>query len=429
MISLEADVLIVGGGMAGTCAAIAAARSGSQTILVERNGFLGGAATAAAVGQFVGWETEAGRRVIAGLAEEVVARLIENDGAHGHSRFVMSTGHAMDRVQYNPEILKCVLDSLAAEAGVDLLFHAWQAGADKNGARIDGARFLTKSGEISIRARQFVDATGDLDLLQAVGAPMLRADRDRLQPGTLMFAIGPIDFDRFDAIELEEKGALARRGFEEGALARPALHCSRVPGSDHGWFNVTRVTVDGSDARSLSQAEIEGRRQALAAARYIIDKVPGCENARLSAFAPQLGIRETRRALADHTITVEDLASARRFDDTIACGAYPIDLHKANSGALTIEGFGADHAYCVPLRALIVRDFDNLQVAGRGISATQEAHGALRVMPLAMAMGQAVGTAAAMAAGAGNDPAVRDIDISALRDRLSRAGAIIDPDA
>ncbi len=421
---IECDVLASGGGMAGTVAAVAAARQGARTVLFERHGFLGGAATAGAVGQFVGWETRAGRRVIAGIAEEIVERLHRAGGTSGHGSFVMSTGHRMDRVEYDTEILKVVLDEIAHEAGVRVLLHSQLAQASRRGRAIGSASLLTKGGLLDVRARVFIDASGDLDLMALAGVPFLALEAgESLQPATMMFRLGPIDFAQFDGMSLETKAALSARGVAEGALPRAALHCSRVPGSDDGWFNVTRVAIDASDPFALSDGEREGRRQALAAARFIAAQVPGCSRARLVSFAPQLGIRETRRIAGLATLTADDLRSGAEFIDTMALGAYPIDVHHAGGAAITFEELGPDHVYALPYRIAVPQGLDNALVAGRGLSATHEAHGAIRVMPTAMAVAHAVGTAAALTA-ASNQPAA-SLDPATLREKLRAAGAIL----
>ena len=338
---MDCDVLASGGGMAGTVAAIAAARQGARTVLFERHGFLGGAATAGAVGQFVGWETSAGRRVIAGIAEEIVGRLEAMGGSAGHGHFVMSTGHRMDRVEYDTEILKVVLDEMAHEAGVRVLLHSQLAQVARRGRTVTSATLLTKGGMLEVRARLFIDSSGDLDLMARAGAPFLGLDEgESLQPATMMFRLGPIDFAAFDGMSAQTKAALSARGVAEGALPRAALHCSRVPGSDDGWFNVTRISIDASDPFALSDGEREGRRQALGAARFIAANVPGCSRARLVSFAPQLGIRETRRIAGLLTLTADDLRQGAEFIDTMALGAYPIDVHHTGDGNITFEELG-----------------------------------------------------------------------------------------
>jgi len=421
---MNTDVLVCGGGIAGTVAAVAAAREGAQTLLVERSACLGGSATSAAVGQFVGWETRAGRQVVFGIAEEIVARVAALGGSSGHGHFLMSTGHRMDRVAYDPELLKLALDALTAEAGVRVLFHAVLGGVHRVGSTVAEVTVVTKAGPLAIRPRVAIDASGDLDMMARAGARFLAlAPDERLQPATLMFRLGPIDFARFDALSSAELAALAEQGVAAGALARAALHCSRVPGTADGWFNVTRVEIDATDPFALSAAEAEGRRQAIAAARYIAAAVPGCTAARLVALAPQLGIRETRRIAGRYLLTAEDLRADRAFSDAVACGAYPIDIHPPQGSGLRFEEFGEDQCYRIPFRALIPEALDNALVAGRGLSATHEAHAAIRVMPTAMAVGQAAGTAAAMMA-ASNYSAM-ELPIDGLRTRLGSAGAYL----
>jgi hypothetical protein len=421
---IAAEVFVAGGGMAGTVAAIAAARAGADTLLVERWGFLGGAATAAAVGQFVGWETAAGRRVVGGIAEEIAARLQALGASDGHSRFTMSTGHRMDRVRYDPEILKTVLDGLATEAGVRLLFHAAILGVERQGAVIDSVALLTKAGPWQVRPRLVIDASGDLDLLARAGAAFLPLGAaEAMQPATAMFRFGPIDFAAFDAIPAPALAALAARGVAEGRLARAALHASRVEGTADAWFNIGRVAFDATDPWALSAAEVEGRRQAVAAAGYLAEAVPGCAAGRVVALAPQIGIRESRRIAGRHLLTEQELRDGIAFADRIAWGAYPIDVHPAKGAGLTFEELGRDHAYAIPYRSLLPRGIDNALVAGRGISAEHRAHAATRVMPTVMAIGEAAGIAAALAAGRNAPPA--DCDVAALQARLRDAGAIL----
>jgi hypothetical protein len=410
--------------MAGTVAAVAAARAGAGVLLVERWGFLGGSATAGAVGQFVGWETDAGRQVIHGLAEEVVQRLERRGGSGGHTHFTMSTGHRMDQVSYDPERLKLVLDEMALEAGVRLLFHATVLDVVRQGGSVSAVSVLTKAGPLEIRPRIVIDGSGDLDMLARAGADFLPLEQDEApQPATMMFRFGPIDFDRFGALGTTELQALCRKGVESGALARAALHQSRIPSTNDGWFNVSRVNLDATDPFALSAGEVEGRRQAFAAAGFLADHVPGCEGGRLVALAAQLGIRESRRVRGDFVLTADDLRAERRFPDAIAVGAYPMDIHPAKGTGLHFETLDGDRSYEIPYRSLIPAGLDNALVAGRGISASHGAHASTRVMPTTMAIGQAAGTAAALACN-GNG-GTRQVDPALLRDYLRREGAFL----
>jgi hypothetical protein len=426
--SISADVAVCGGGLAGTMAAVAAARAGARTVLVERYGFLGGNATAGAVAQFNSWQTAGGRRVIAGLASEVIERLTAYGAARPHETFVMSTGHAMDRVEYAPEVLKLVLDDMVTSAGVQLLLHTSLLDVAVEGRRISKLRVLGKGGVLTLRPRVLIDTSGDIDALHRAGARFLPLDEGEvLQPATMMFRFGPIDFDHFDALSSDETAALAKRGFEQGKLARAALHSSRDPYSDDGWFNISRLAVDATDPLALGAAEVEGRRQAWRASQFLREEVPGCTRGRLVSFATQIGVRETRRIEGDHVLDADDLRRPVAFDDAIAAGAYPIDIHPASGGELHYEPLGADHAYQIPYRSLIPTAFDNALVAGRGVSATHAALAAIRVMTISMAVGQAAGTAAAMAAldvteGAAD---VRRVRMAPLRHQLLAAGACL----
>jgi hypothetical protein len=426
VLELSCDVLVCGGGVAGAMAAVAAARQGAKVILAERYGFLGGNATAGAVAQFNSWQTASGRRVVSGLAQEVVDRLRACGGAGGHEVFVMSTGHKMDRVEYAPEVLKLVLDEMVLEAGVQPMLHASLLDVQCEERRVQTVRFLTKSGIFTIHPAVLIDASGDLDAARQAGARFLELEQgESLQPATMMFRFGPVDFKRFDALPKTELAALARQGYESGALARAALHSSRDPFSKDGWFNISRLAVDATDALSLGRAEMEGRRQAWNAAKFLSEHVPGCQDGRLQAFGTQIGIRETRRVEGDHVLTAQELLEPHHFDDAIAAGAYPIDIHPAAGGELEYKSLGEDHAYEIPYRSLIPAALDNVLVAGRGLSATHEALAAVRVMTISMAVGQAAGLAAAMACRLNQPGCVRGVDHAALREELLKVGAVL----
>ena len=425
-LAVPADVLVCGGGVAGTMAAVAAARCGAKVVLLERYGFLGGNATAGAVAQFNSWQTTNGRTVVAGLASEVVERLRHYGAAGEHHSFVMSTGHKMDRVEYAPEVLKLVLDDMVSEAGVQPLLHASLLDVGCTGRRVHGVQVLTKGGIVVVEPRVLVDASGDMDAVKRAGAHFLDLDEgEALQPATMMFRFGPVDFDRFDALPAHEVDTLSRRGFEEGHLARAALHCARDPFSSDAWFNISRLAVDATDPLALGRAEIEGRRQAWRAAAYLQSTVPGCERGRLVAFGTQVGVRETRRIEGDHVLTADELLEPVQFDDAIAAGAYPIDIHPAAGGELDYRGLGDDHAYQIPYRSLVPSALDNVLVAGRGLSATHQALAAVRVMTISMAVGQAAGTAAALAARNARDGGVRSISTANLRQLLRNDGACL----
>jgi hypothetical protein len=424
---LDTDVLVVGGGVAGVCAAVAAARAGARVTLAERNGFLGGAATAAAVSQFMGWRTERGTQVIAGLGQEIIDRLVKRGGSHGPDWGMLSGGMRMDRVVFDPDVLKVVFDEMLIDAGVMALFHSMASGVEVSGRTVRSVSFLTKSGTIVFTPKVVIDVSGDLDVLHMAGCKMLPLEEgEQLQPATAYFRMGPIDFDAYNALTSDERTAIARKGVEAGALGRLAISCYPVPGTREAWFNVTRIPIDGTDAFALSRGEMEQRRQALKAAEFIGANVPGCIGARLTAFAPQLGIRETRRVRGHVVVTEDDLRSGRRFPDSIAIASFPIDVHETNGAGTRLERVGGpDHVYHIPLGALIPVSLDNALAAGRGVSATHTAFSALRIMPQSMAMGQAAGATAALASKR-NTP-VDKLPFDLVRAELLKGGAILEP--
>jgi len=418
------DVAILGGGMAGCSAALAARRLGARVLLAERSGCLGGAATSGSVAQFVGWSTRAGRVVIHGMAEDIVEGARQIGAAGPLSHFVMSTGNVMDRVEYDPDLLKVTLDRLLTDAGIDVLFHASFVDAEQTGNRVRTMRVATPGGVVAIAADSFIDASGDMALLAGAGAQFIAEDGQARQPATMMFAMSPIDFARLDAVRQEEKQAIIQRGLEAGALPRAALSYSRAPGSNAAWFNISRVVVDPTDPFSLSAGEMEGRAQALQISSFLRSELPGCERARLSQIAPSLGVRETRRVVGDHVLTADELRRANVFDDVIACGAYPIDIHHPADTRITFEEFGEDHFYRIPYRSLLPLGLANVAAAGRGISAEAAAFAAVRVMPSAMAIGHAAGVAAALAAKR-HDGALRAVSVADLQAALREQNAFL----
>lgn len=423
--NLHYDVVVAGGGVAGCAAAIAAARSGARTLLIEQNAFLGGAATAGAVGQFVGWKTRKGRQVISGVAQDIVNRLRELGGCGEIEDFVMSTGNIMNRIEYHPELLKVVLDQLVSEAGADILFKSALIGCELQDQSVRSVKLWTANKTIEVSASTFIDASGDMALLVQAGAGFLALEEGQaLQPGTMMFSLAPVDFAALDTLSPADRKSIVTEGLAAKALPRAAMHYSRSYGADAAWFNISRVSVDPLDPFSISRGEIEGRRQAMEASRFLIARVPGFSKARLSAFAPQLGVRDTRRVKGDYVVTQGDLASGTEFPDTIAVGAYPIDVHKSDSEEIVFVEFPEDHHYNIPYRALLPESLRNVIAAGRGISATHEAFAALRVMPTAMAMGHAAGNAAAMAA-ATHQGEVRAVDPEQLRKQLVAENAYL----
>jgi len=425
------DVCVVGAGSAGSCAAIAAARGGTSVLLVEKLPFLGGTSTAV-LDTFYGFFTpgSASRKVVGGIGDDVVAelrrlgRVLERPNTYG-----AGTG-----ITYLAEHLKVAWERLVEEAGARVLLHAFVQGASVHDGRLAEVTIATKAGLRRVAAGTFIDASGDADLCHFAGFGYETAgEQDPAQTLTTTFRMVNVDLERRRSLDRAAFAALMTAAAKSGDYDLP-----RREGSDHvtpidGMTAtvMTRLestelrdgrTVNPTDPEFLSAAEIRGRRQALEYARFLVDRVPGYEHAALAALSTQIGVRETRRVHGDARLTREDVLAARQFDDQVGlCGA-PIEDHQAGPDTRwTYLPDGA--AVGIPYRALLVRDAANVLVAGRCFSATHDAHASVRSMAQCMAMGQAAGTAAALASAAGCTP--REVAPAGLRERLRRDGAIL----
>jgi hypothetical protein len=414
------DVLVAGGGSAGCAAAIAAAREGARTLLIEAVGFLGGTG-AAVLDTFYGFYAPGGEtRVVEGIGWEVCERLLSSGQAFERP----NTYGAGTGVTYEPEALKFVWDELVSDAGARVLHHARLIAVVCDGRQVDGVIVETKAGPRRISASSFVDATGDAELAWRAGASVDRpGEENRVQPLTATFRVGGVDVGRTSTRELHR--LMAEAG-ESGRYLLPrregSSHRTVLEGVVH--TNLTRVLgVDATEPWQLSDAEREGRRQVQEYVRFLVEQVPGYENAYLLGSSVWIGVRETRRLRGRYVLTRDDVLSARDFDDAIArCGA-PVEDHAGGDSTIW-EYVGSDGSpsgltYGVPFRCLCPQDLDNVLVAGRCLSATHDAHASVRSMAQCMAMGQAAGTAAAMAGG-GTGPA--NVDVGELRDRLVARG-------
>ncbi|HYO88475.1 MAG TPA: FAD-dependent oxidoreductase [Candidatus Limnocylindrales bacterium] len=419
----RADVVVVGSGSAGSTAVIAAARTGADTLLVERYGFLGGTSTMV-LDSFYGFYTPATNemRVVDGIPWEIVERLYRYDAVIERP----SSYGAGQAVTYDPTLLKVVWEQTALESGVRLRLHTLVLDVLKDGDQITGLVVAGKTGLGIIRGRVFVDASGDADLVWRAGAPFewAGADGQPAQSLTTTFRLGNVDVKATKAVKRDELVARMKAANVSGDY-----HLPREEGSVHGTpypgvvvTNMTRVAyVDGTDPAELTKAEVEGRKQALEYARFLREQIPGYEQAFLMNFSTQIGIRETRRLLGETRLTREDVLTARRFSDAIAqCGA-PIEDHQPGS-TTRWEYVPKGGTYDIPFRALLPVGVPNLVVAGRCLSADHDAHASVRSMGQCMAMGQAAGTAAALSVRSGT--ALNALPVRGLQDSLRAAGAL-----
>ena len=429
------DVVVLGGGPAGIAAAAAAARHDARTLLVERYGFLGGMGTAAGVTNFCGLHANVHgtiRQVVHGVADELLERMRALGGL-SEPHLIFGKIHAQ---AYDTAAFKCAADALLLSRGAELLFHAFAAGVTRRGEHgpIDALLLETKSGRVAVRAKTFIDCSGDGDLAHFAGLPMEKGDADgALLYPTLMFRVGNVDAgaageawrtipERMDAAEAAGEFRFPRRG----AIVRPQKHA-------YEWrVNVTQLknadgsASDGTDARSLSAGEIEGRRQAVDYLRFLRAKVPGFEAAYALEIAPQLGIRETRRLVGEaiaHAPTTCSAAPTSPTASASTAGRSSCTWPATSSGAGRRFPNRAASTSCPTAccchAAATADGIDNLLVAGRCASMTHEGHSAARVSGACFVMGQAAGTAAALALRSGRR-ARNDLDVSPIAADASR---------
>ena len=424
------DVLVIGGGPAGLAAAVSAVRHGASTLLVERYGFLGGMGTAGGVTNFAGLYGRRGgvmQPLVHGVADELLARIdalgglnAPQDGLQGRIR-VRS---------YDVAAYKCAADGLLLDAGVQLLLHAQAVGVLQDAAtqRITAVLVETKSGRQALRAQQLIDCSGDADIAHFAGVPYTLGDGhgDALYPST-MFRIGHVDAPRalaaigeFRAIDalMDEAAAHPDKRYDfprRGAILRPQRNPSEWRANVTQLRNAEGRAVDATDARQLSAAEVEGRRQIVEYMRFLRAEVPGFEQAEISEIAAQVGVRETRRVHCQHMLSGDEVLGSARFADSIGVNAWPVEMHLAGRIEWAFP-HDADNAFNqLPWRMLVPRGGDvspassasaasrapkpavpNLLVAGRCAGMEHLGQSAARASGACFVMGQAAGTAAAL---------------------------------
>lgn len=438
----ETDVLVIGGGPSGIMAALAAAEDGLNVMLVESRSFVGGNMTIGL--PILGFLGQKGNQIIKGLPQKLIDRLKAVQASSEHRPCPLH----MSLTLVEPEAVKTVALQMLVESNVDVLFYAFCAGVVMEDDELKGVIIESKAGREVILAKTVIDCSGDADVAYRAGVPCEYGNENGgVQPPTLMFCLGGVDTEKLrtsianeprtyltDFIPAEYFGQnnqfvlvgmrnLIKQAQEDG-LTLTTERTILITGLRKGevWVNMTRVSgVNGTDPGSLTHGEIEGRHQILDIQKYLIEYVPGFENAYFLKTAPFLGIRETRRIQGQYTMTREDIMACQHFEDAIAVASYPLDIHHPQGGGCTLEWCG--DCYDIPYRSLIPQKVKNLIVAGRCISTTHEAMSAIRVMAPCMAMGEAAGRAAKMAVRQGVQPA--NIDVKKLQKELLEKGAYL----
>lgn len=414
---LEVDVLVVGGGTAGTVAALQAARAGARTMILEMGSQLGGTMTTGGValpGLFHAW----GRQVIAGIGWDLIVKAVELDGGTLPDFAKPPERHWRHQVSINGQLYAALVEEACIEAGVTIAYYEMPLDVSQT----DNGWLLETAGKAvrrRIACRQLIDCTGGADVVGMVGLPRLR--EEETQPGTLVFAFGNYDANALDSelVQNRYRETLARGELHPGDFQHTGGHFigflrSRGVNAQHVYG------ADSSTSATKTQANLAGRASVLRLLRFI-RSLPGCENARLLSMQPETAVRETYRILGEVQVTVDDYTSGRRFEDAIGFAFYPIDLHDRQG--VKPRPLRPGTVPTIPLRALVPKDSRNLLVAGRSISSDRLANSALRVQASCMAMGQAAGAAAALAVKQGTTPG--DVRYANLVELLVRHGAIV----
>ena len=437
-VAAEADVVVAGGGTAGLVAAIAAARTGAHTLLIEKQGYLGGALTGTyCTGPGFFGDSE-NRQVIKGIGWEVMEHM-EKAGAA-----IIDREHW--RVQSFPESIKTIALDMVQDAGVILFLHSWASELLIRNSLIQGVIVESKSGRQFIAGRTFIDATGDADIVFMSGAPTEKLKLDRLWQTSVDLTVCNVDSskvakwvkDNSEKVLLEETPKATDKSSGPSPMisfiitgnqavqpgAASSRHAGPMPNVKlliHGTISRVQgsVAIDGTDVRELTYAEVEGRRRAMEELEYLKKNVSGYEDAFIIGES-HLGVRETRRVLGEYVLTVKDLVNNARFSDVVALNCRALDRHTKGE-VFEITFLQGNHD--IPLRALTPQKIDNLLVAGRCISSDHDANTSLRGAATCMATGHAAGTAAALAAE--EKGLIRSLDIQKLQGILRKQEAIL----
>ncbi len=452
------EIVVVGGGTAGFAAAVSAARNGADTLLVERYGFIGGAMTNGLVYPMMTshfGDTQINR----GILKEVVDKLTARGGSLGPLKCVYDRDTTMGSggyiTQFDSEMFRCLAFEMLEDVGVDVRLHTFVTEAAVEPGAVRGIHAVSKSGNELILADVIIDATGDADVAWSGGAKCVFGSEStcEAQPMTLFFHLEHVDVrrvkdyvlanrDQFVWMTLPQPSQPVPPGFEDAFIAGSGFldliaeaksqgeldfgrdRITFYNGLRKGQFacNATRIPrLDPTTAEGLTQAEMEGHRQISSLMPFLRSRVPGFQDAYLSRIGTQVGVRESRHIVGDYVLTGEDILRGARFEDAIAVGAFPLDIH--GSTATVGTWVDIDSPYDIPYSSLIPRGLNGILVAGRCISATHEGAAAMRVIPIVMSTGEAAGVAAALAVKSGLP--VREVPVKDIQRTLVAQGAFL----
>jgi len=412
------DLIVVGGGLTGICASVSAARAGLSTLLIEKSGALGGAMSNSLVYPFSYYwindtETDEKKYLVGGIFREMMAI---------QKKMCPET----DDLYFSPEHFKFILDKLTTDSGVDVLFHATLYDVCTNERNIESIKVIAGSEKFDFKADYFIDTTGDGNLFYMAGCDyLLGREQDNLcQPMTTCFRMSNVDIELFIK-EKENLQKLYKEKQQSGEISNPReniLTFLRV-GEGILHFNTTRIIkLNPTNPFDVSEAEKEARAQILELVDFLKEVSPAFKNSTIISIASDIGVRESRKLRGEHILTEEELKACTMFEDSIALGNYDIDIHNPAGTGTSHYYFKKGEYYSIPYRSLLPKEFDNLLVAGRCISATHEAQASVRIMPICASMGEAAGTAIAVAKNTNKN--THTLDIKLLQQTLKENGAV-----
>lgn len=414
----EYDVVVVGGGSAGVAAAVSSADYGAKTLIIERNPYFGGEATHSSITSYCGFHTRGVKpiQVVMGVGEQVLNTLRKNGESTDYT-ISKATGNAS--IRFDPEKLKLSLDQILENSKADYLLHALVIGVNIDNGSIRSIECIDDEGRFIVKAKSFVDASGDANLTHMAGLKTLWGNEEGLTQMASMSVrvdhlprnveIFPADMEK--AIIQGKADGVQHLGKEKGMLIK-------IPNEDYGFCTIPSLSVNRLDSQTLTIAEMELRKQSYAYVEVLRKYVPELKNMRLVSTGPQLGLRESRRIIGEDTLTYNDVLSGRKREDSIARGGWSPEIHKSTTelNYLHLE----DNAYFdIPIGCIKVKDIKNVWCCGRIISCDQVAHASVRVMGTGFALGQAAGVAAACTLDNEN------YDVNQIRMILKQQGALV----
>lgn len=414
------DLIVCGGGSAGVAAAIGAAKEGAKVCLIEKYGFLGGAATNSQVLAYCGFYQQGTTpvRAVSGVADEIVSEL-KKHGLDGKPFCSELTGNWI--ILLDPEVLKYALDNIIKKYGIDLRLHTRVAAVMRTGQSIEGVTIAGMGGRERLFARSYVDASGDANLAMLTGLECRVGDYEqRIQAATMPVRIGGISPNtEIDRQSLQKMIADYNVNGRLPILRTDGGIYTRLPISSDMWWMTIDLELKDLDSVSFTKAEVDGREMAFEYLELLREKMPGFEKAYITSTGPQVGVRETRHPQSRYELTEEDALNGRQRADGIGRAAWPMEVHK-EAGKPCYTSIGGEGYFHVPYDSIRAKGVDNLWYAGRVIGADPETYGSIRVMGTAFATGQAAGAAAASFVDK-NDV----VDIPDVKKRLLKQGAII----